>query len=377
MGARDHGKNFFEAHWDWAVALGGLLVAAASYGLNYLVSDDQAAAAPLGAGICEDVAEVDLSADAKALTAFGEPSALAGIGTNGCFLISHARTLCRPADGSKGCGRALPLGVETCACGAAQNAERQKVVIDKDEDGLTDEYELANGLDPNKDDADEDLDGDGFTNFEEFEAKTKPNDALSHPDYFETECVTVSEECKPTTISLSFAKCGYKVGNKGNKFEFKDPKYAREMCHGQLYAFIGEEIRNDIADPKKKVMTGYVLESYEEKFVERKLAGGMKSKDDVSEVTVKRVSDGKKIKRRLGQKETVTDISATVSLVRGATLNKSFTKAKGEKISVPELGVSWVVENIEQKVEKGKKQVVVRIKDEATGKSTSVFSATK
>ena len=142
-------------------------------------------------------------------------------------------------------------------------------------------------------------------------------------------------------------------------------------------AFIGEEIRNDIADPKKKVMTGYVLESYEEKFVERKLAGGMKSKDDVSEVTVKRVSDGKKIKLRLGQKETVTDISATVSLVRGATLNKSFTKAKGEKISVPELGVSWVVENIEQKVEKGKKQVVVRIKDEATGKSTSVFSATK
>ena len=103
----------------------------------------------------------------------------------------------------------------------------------------------------------------------------------------------------------------------------------------------------------------------------------MKSKDDVSEVTVKRVSDGKKIKLRLGQKETVTDISATVSLVRGATLNKSFTKAKGEKISVPELGVSWVVENIEQKVEKGKKQVVVRIKDEATGKSTSVFSATK
>ena len=73
----------------------------------------------------------------------------------------------------------------------------------------------------------------------------------------------------------------------------------------------------------------------------------------------------------------MTDIISSFSLLRGATLNKTFTKAKGEKISVPELGVSWVVENIEQKVEKGKKQVVVRIKDEATGKSTSVFSATK
>lgn len=376
MGARDHGKNFFEAHWDWAVALGGLLVAVASYGVNYLMSDDPAAAAPLGAGISEEVEKIDLSADAQSLKAFGEPASLAEIGTNGCFLISHARTLCRPADGSAGCGRALPLGTETCACGAAQNAERQKVVIDKDEDGLTDEYEIANGLDPNKDDADEDLDGDGFTNFEEFEAKTKPNDALSHPDYFEKECVFVSDECKPTTISLTFTKCGYKVGNKGNKFEFQDRKYAKELCRGQLYAFIGEEIRNDIADPKKKVMTGYVLESYKEKFVERKLAGGMKNRDDVSEATVKRMSDGKKIVLKIGQKDTVTDISANLSLERGA-LKKEFTKAKGEKIEVPELGISWVVENIEQVVEKGKKQVVVRIKDANTGKSTSVFSATK
>lgn len=376
MGARDQGKNFFEAHWDWAVALGGLLAVTASYGLNYMMSDDTAEAAQSGAGIGEEVKTVDLSAQEQALTAFGDPASLAEIGTNGCFLISHARSLCRPADGSAGCGRALPLGTETCACGAAQNAERQKVVIDKDEDGLTDEYELANGLDPNKDDADEDLDGDGFTNFEEFEAKTKPNDALSHPDYFENRCVIVSDECKPTTIGLTFTKCGYKVGNKGNKFEFQDRKYAKELCRGQLYAFLGEEIRNDIADPKKKVMTGYVLESYEEKFVERKLAGGMKNKDDVSEATVKRVSDGKKIVLKIGQKETVTDISANLSLERGA-LKKEFTKAKGEKIEVPELGISWVVENVKQVDEKGKKQVAVRIKDEKTGNSTTVFSVGK
>ncbi|MHA1205344.1 MAG: hypothetical protein ACTSSL_10470 [Candidatus Heimdallarchaeaceae archaeon] len=40
---------------------------------------------------------------------------------------------------------------------------------DTDSDGLTDGWEVNNGLDPLTDDAAEDLDGDGLTNLEEYQ----------------------------------------------------------------------------------------------------------------------------------------------------------------------------------------------------------------
>ncbi len=64
-------------------------------------------------------------------------------------------------------------------------AVRIEVAIpnDADEDGMTDEFELANGLDPeNPDDAFEDPDGDGLTNLEEFEIGTNIYQADSDAD---------------------------------------------------------------------------------------------------------------------------------------------------------------------------------------------------
>ena len=53
---------------------------------------------------------------------------------------------------------------------------------DKDNDGMPDAYELANGLDPlNAADASQDADGDGFTNLEEFNKGTDPQDPSSFP----------------------------------------------------------------------------------------------------------------------------------------------------------------------------------------------------
>jgi hypothetical protein len=52
---------------------------------------------------------------------------------------------------------------------------------DLDGDGMPNIYEYANNLDPGVNDADGDADNDGYTNFEEYEAGTDPNDPDSSP----------------------------------------------------------------------------------------------------------------------------------------------------------------------------------------------------
>ncbi len=61
-------------------------------------------------------------------------------------------------------------------------AHFNSVNTDSDDDGLSDRYEEANGLDPNKDDAQGDLDEDGSTNYSEFEAGTDPQNPDSDSD---------------------------------------------------------------------------------------------------------------------------------------------------------------------------------------------------
>ena len=52
---------------------------------------------------------------------------------------------------------------------------------DADNDGMPDWWEIQYGLNPFIDDANDDLDGDGFTNLEEYEEETIPNDPNSFP----------------------------------------------------------------------------------------------------------------------------------------------------------------------------------------------------
>lgn len=69
--------------------------------------------------------------------------------------------------------------------------------LDRDGDGLPDEWEIAHGTDPTVPDADRDPDGDGLTNAEEFLAGTHPNDAASNLSMAVTTL-------GPTSITLEF-----------------------------------------------------------------------------------------------------------------------------------------------------------------------------
>ena len=55
-------------------------------------------------------------------------------------------------------------------------------VLDTDSDGMSDKWELAHGLNPNVSDASGDLDGDGFTNAQEYAAGTDPANSASKPE---------------------------------------------------------------------------------------------------------------------------------------------------------------------------------------------------
>ena len=52
---------------------------------------------------------------------------------------------------------------------------------DTDNDGMPDGWEVQHGLDPLVNDANEDADGDHFSNIEEYQKNTDPNDNESHP----------------------------------------------------------------------------------------------------------------------------------------------------------------------------------------------------
>jgi hypothetical protein len=73
--------------------------------------------------------------------------------------------------------------------------------LDTDEDGMPDNYEDEFGLNKDVNDADEDFDGDGTTNFNEFAAGTAPNDANSVFKISISELGTVTATVEWTSIA--------------------------------------------------------------------------------------------------------------------------------------------------------------------------------
>ncbi len=97
--------------------------------------------------------------------------------TNRPFLVAQERVWCVE------CRQPILFEAENCPfCGKDQPGLEVSDEWDSDGDGLPDVWERRYGLNPlDPKDAHHDLDGDGFTNLEEYLAETDPADPASHP----------------------------------------------------------------------------------------------------------------------------------------------------------------------------------------------------
>lgn len=326
MISRNQDKSIFEAHWDWFAAIAGLAVLAATAAWLFLLSGD-----PLeesrdsGAGQPQKVEPVSMKAFEEVSARLAKPPRVAEIpDAKGSFLASELRVFCSQGDANdtrKTCGLPIPHRSEICPfCKARQQpVEKPEFDRDTDGDGLKDDWEKKFGLNPNDPgDADQDKDGDGFTNIEEFAAGTDPTDKDSHPDYL--DYLSLKPELKQTYTYIVFT--GANKTPHGIKLAFTDPSRSGDYNRGRYSVYVKDEIGT----------SGFVVKRYEKKHIEKTIGGGMKKKEDVSEVILERKSDGKNVTLKISRKRTPVDVQAT--LVYDRQGGKTYDVTAGETISL-------------------------------------------
>ncbi len=327
--------NFVSAHYGWLVAGIGVRawVAAAVFYLMAIADDPERAAQDAGAEVKgrkpakPGVKDEDMASFEAATKITEIPAVVTEVPEKtASFLASERRVKCKCGKAISGDVKAVP---ECPYCHTKQEAEKV-VVLDADGDGMPDEWEKRFGLNPgDPSDAAADKDGDGFTNLEEFLAKTDPTDAKDHPDYLDSLKLTLP--LKQTYLPFVFTKAT-KLPS-GWRCEFFDASKKKVGNTGVVSAKIGEEIRG----------YGYVVKNYEQKSEMRERPGmkGMKMKFDVSEVTIERKADGKIVKfaidptvndRKLKMVPVAVDVQATLQYERGA--GKSFDVVAGSEINL-------------------------------------------
>ena len=334
MISRSGKDNFVAAHYDWiVVAVGALaLVCAAVFFVTRLGLDPEASAAQAAADVDRlkpsetVVKEPDFTEFAIAMRIARKPPMVDEIQPDKeSFLASERRVKCiDPA-----CAKAIPGASEVCQfCGKKQESEK-KAVLDADGDGLPDAWERLHGLNPgDAGDASADSDGDGFTNLEEFQAKTDPKDSADHPDYLDSLKVVLP--LNETYLPFAFRKAN-KIPS-GWRLEFYDPKRKDEFGRtgANISTLVGEEIG----------AYGYRLVKYEPKTEMRAIKGSnnLKKPVDVSEAVVERTSDHKQVTLVIQSgapktfKYSPIDVQVTLSYERGGTT--MFKAVPGETIEL-------------------------------------------
>lgn len=159
--------------------------------------------------------------------------------TGGAFLVAAERVAC------VSCRRPIRIDLDECPyCQAEQPTGEVSEDWDSDGDGIPDAVETAWGLNPrDPTDAEQDLDGDGFTNLEEFVAKTDSRDAGSHPPKFDFLRVSDIEVKK-----FPFVLKSHTESSRGVRFQFN-----RSAAGGQSYM---------LSKGDALAKTGYVLSDY-------------------------------------------------------------------------------------------------------------------
>ncbi len=365
MSSSSEKKNFFATHYDWLIAgvgvlaaLAGLLVLAVSLGTDPDDAADEAKAnvarmKPAKTG----VEALDLAAYQSAVKVTRSPALINELPEKGeNFLASERRVIC------KGCKKVISGDVkktpECPYCHVPQEVE-QVLVVDADGDGLPDEWEKKYGLNMNDpSDANADPDGDGFTNLEEFAAKTNPKDPKDHPDYLDS--LAIQPPLKQTFMPFVFTKATQIPA--GWRCEFYDAKTRND--YGRLgltmSAMLGEEIG----------ASGFVLKSFEKKETKVPIEGGegMMRTKDVSEVLLQRKRDGKQIRMVFSERNSEApmpvDVQATLLYERGAV--KTFEVVKGSEVDLS--GNRYVVVDIAET----NQRIKVTLRNPLTGKQRTL-----
>ncbi len=358
-------ESFFKAHWDWLVAILGLAAVATVLLLPMLVSSGDDAESDVQAQLSaakpahDGVEPADRQLLQQAFQKVRNPPSLSEVDAKKPnFLSSERRIFCRAEEGGdpkKACGRPIPAEATECPFCHTKQPELVKIEVDTDRDGMPNEWELQYGFNPNDGkDAAADVDGDGFTNLEEYEAKTDPKDPKSHPDYL--DFVYIQGTIKQTFLPFYFKQANPMPGNTFRlTFQRLDVKSKYDST---LTAKVGEAIKSQDG----KFDSGYVAKNYSVKEMEVPAYKGSKmmKKAKVGFVDVERAKDGKKLTLREGVAK--IPVETQLDIAYGREGGKTFTVFNGAEFEIH--GAKYKVKSLESK--NGKP--VVTIQDVAAKK---------
>ena len=340
MISRSNQESFFSKNWHFvSLAAAFAFFAAAAvffFSATGVDPDEEASLAVSGVDTVArrsdtGVEKKDMTAMSRALSIFERPVKLDSVDSSkSSFLVSAPRIHC------PSCQEPIPEGAEKCMFCGYEKPKEVVVELDSDNDTMPDSYEKKYGLNPAADDREEDKDGDGFTNYEEFVAATDPSDRKSHREY--TESLELELPLSEVKLSFYFEKVQPLPGGKFRHY-FRD--FSKKDAYGNKGAtyrpLLGEEIGK----------SGFIIKTYTPKKREEVIKGsnGLKREINVSEVVIERQSDRKAVTLVIGERGKSIDIRAKLKYVRNTTV-KDFTVVPGSVIDLH--GEKYKVKAIEK-----------------------------